>query len=248
MTSILLDIARCPNFRMCLSAPDPDHPCNKIVLSQGFEALNEYQLPEPWSGHLDRAPILFLGSNPAIGRTEEYPRWDWPDSLIQDFYANRFGGGLKPWTEQGHCLLQDGTHKKRGVRYWAAIQRRAAELLGRPAEPGHDYATSEVVHCKSSKERGVREASEECRSRYLGPLMRLAAARVVVCLGTVAAAAVRREFGLRTDGYLHGPLSAGGRQRYFALLPHPNAWAPKTFASCLAEDRLLTLRQWVKAS
>lgn len=248
MNDLLLAIARCPGFEMCLHSPHPDLPCSKIVLSQPFTEVDQYQLPEPWSGHLKRAPILFLGSNPAIGRTEKYPRWDWPNDRIADFYANRFGGGGRPWTRQGRCLLQDGTHKRQWVRYWAAIRKRAGELLGRPAEPGLDYATSEVVHCKSLKEQGVREALEECTGRYLRPLLHLAAAKVVVCLGAVAAAAIRREFKVDGDDGLHGPVRVGDIERYFAFLPHPNARESRTFSKCLPEEQLLGLREWLRTS
>ena len=68
-------------------------------------------------------------------------------------------------------LLRTGEHKERWVRYWAAVRRRAGELLGREAVPGVDYAMSEVVHCKSARERGVGSALGECVPRYLEALV-----------------------------------------------------------------------------
>lgn len=247
MDTLLLDIARCPNFRPCLTdSAHHDHPCSKIVRSQPFHDVRRYQLPEPWSGRLDRAPILFLGSNPAIGNTEEYPRWHWPDDLIADFFLNRFAGGTKPWTRKGlYCLREDGMYKRERVRYWASIRRRAEELLGRPAEPGLDYATSEVVHCKSPREVGVREALDECATRYLRQLVHLAVAKVVVCLGKTASTAVRREFAVPGSAVFHGPKMAGSIERCFTFLPHPSAWGSKTLSQCLSQEDLLNLKRWL---
>ena len=54
---------------------------------------SQLQVPEPWSGNLEHAPILFLSSNPSISTAELYPRWEWPDEEIADFFGRRFGGG-----------------------------------------------------------------------------------------------------------------------------------------------------------
>jgi len=80
---LLLKVARCPNVERCLNG-EVGHCCSKIVLSQGKESTSEFQSPEPWSGHLSVAPILFLSSNPSIGVTtnEQYPRASWDNESI----------------------------------------------------------------------------------------------------------------------------------------------------------------------
>ena len=62
-----------------------------------------------------------------------------------------------------YTLLETGVHKKKHVRYLAAIKTRASELLGRPAVPGVDYVNSEVVHCANLK------GNMGCQ-RLLGPV------------------------------------------------------------------------------
>src|SRR5690242_12696359 len=59
-------IARCPNVDRCLGG-DASHPCNRIVLSQHAATMADFQLPEPWRGQIDKARIVFVGSNPSIG-------------------------------------------------------------------------------------------------------------------------------------------------------------------------------------
>lgn len=50
--------------------------------------LNEYKVPEPWSGRIEQVPILFLSSNPSISSVEDYPRWSWSDGAIDDFVGH----------------------------------------------------------------------------------------------------------------------------------------------------------------
>jgi len=73
----LVTIARCPNLAACLDGGVPGHPCAAIVLNQWDGVSREerlgrwreaHQLPEPWDGHLETAPILFVSSNPSRWR------------------------------------------------------------------------------------------------------------------------------------------------------------------------------------
>ena len=72
--NLLDQITRCPIVKECLASPDPDHPCREIVQNQK-QSLENFQVPEPWSGHLKQARILFIGSNPSISKNECFPRW-----------------------------------------------------------------------------------------------------------------------------------------------------------------------------
>jgi hypothetical protein len=106
---LLLEIARCPNFRACLANPEAEHACGEIVRSQNVKGRKDFQVPEPWSGHLETAPILFLSSNPSISEDEQYPRLGWGDELIRDFFENRFGEGKQPWITEGRYYLRTFT-------------------------------------------------------------------------------------------------------------------------------------------
>lgn len=122
---LLLGIAHCPNVRRCLEQPGSSHPCAKVVGAQArFEG--EHVLPEPWSGDLETAPILFVSSNPSIAGGELAPRIGWSDEEIVDFYRLRFGGGSREWIKDGvRNLRQDGTYRKHAVRFWASVKGRA---------------------------------------------------------------------------------------------------------------------------
>jgi hypothetical protein len=235
---LLREIAHCPIARRCLDEPGFVHPCRTIVGSQEATDWTSFQVPEPWSGEIRAAPILFLSSNPSISHHEEYPTGAWSDDEIADYFAHRFGGGRKQWIVGGtKSLGKDGTYPRRGTRFWISVRHRAAELLEKGAGevvPGKDYVLTEVVHCKSRNEIGVKEALGPCVERYLDRVLDAAAARVIVCFGSLAAEAVRRRYGLQSTGRRIGPVTIGGQPRQIVFLPHPASRAPaKTLATAV---------------
>lgn len=222
---LLLDIARCPVFMRAVD----ESACRPVLDVQSGTSVR--QVPEPWSGDLEHAPILFISSNPSIERAERYPLASSSNDLVVDFFEHRFGGGQEPWTVNLHTLLDSPrTHSARHVSFWASARARATELLDRPTEPGKDFCLTEVVHCKSEGEQGVWAAAEYCSDRYLRDVISASGAVVVVVLGGIAAFQVRRLFFPRDTSKLVGPLEVGGKTRRFAFLPHPNARGPRTFA------------------
>jgi hypothetical protein len=249
---LLLQIARCPMVARCLNG-DLDHPCSRIVRSQGVN-LSEFQSPEPWSGHLSVAPILFLSSNPSIGSAsyDQYPRATWDDESISAYFEHRFGGHRLSSVDQGIYHISPGAARAaRGIRYWIAVRARAAELLGRsPSQvvAGTDYALTEAVRCKSRSEFGVAEALATCVGEYLEPTLAASVAQVIVVLGRVAKRAVCGMYGLEPDKLVHGPILIGDRQRLVVFLPHPTGFARrKTFSGCLHPSELEQLRGWLRS-
>ena len=184
-TELLIDIARCPKAHACLSEKE-NHPCRRIVFSQDMTNPEEFQTPEPWSGRIKTAPILFLSSNPSISSEEVFPTWNWADADIADFFQNRFGSGRQPWIIEGTRSLRKGEGYGPWTRFWSGVKGRARELLEREPIPGIDYALTELVQCKSQKEAGVPEALDHCFSRYLDRILEASGARVMVGLGALA--------------------------------------------------------------
>ena len=245
--SLLLDIFRCPNVTTCLETRDSDHPCSRIVQDQGSASLEDHQMPEPWMGDLAAAPVLFLGSNPSIGTDHEYPSSLAPDVEIESFFTDHFGNGLKEWTRDGVSAVgTDG--KARKVWHWTQVKQRAMELLeSGDVTAGVDYALAEVVHCKSKSEKGVKEAVDECASRYLYRLVAESGAKVVVSLGRTAERAVRHMFLIPDETKVHGPVQLRGRKRWFAFLPHPSARVSDvSFEGNLSPVELRQLRSYLK--
>lgn len=234
---LLVTIARCPN--VTAARLSPTHPCCAIVRCQRVP-LDEHHIPEPWNGSLREAPLLFVSSNPAIDEGEDYPRDGWGDDAIKDYFTNRFGDGRKEWTlDENKALQLDGTYGRRS-QFWSSIRARARELFGREVSPGRDYALTEVVHCKSLGEQGVKQAADECSARYLLPVLEASAASIIVALGSVAEKYLRRIGKFET---ILGIATVGGRERLIAVLPHPNARGFRSFARCFNRSDLDTLRK-----
>lgn len=146
---LLIAITRCSHIDDARA--DPSHPCAAIVGDQEGDTA-KFQVPEPWSGHIECVPILFVGSNPSISEDEVFPTSSWSEAKTKDFFQRRFD--------------KDGSWAERmpfkSVKYWTHVRERATELLERAAVEGRDFALTEVVHCKSRNQDGVKDALPVC--------------------------------------------------------------------------------------
>jgi uracil-DNA glycosylase len=127
------------------------------------------------------------------------------------------------------------------VRFWSLVRRRAEELLGYAADPDRDYVMTEIVHCKSKGEVGVRSAAALCAERYLNRIVALSDARLIVVLGAKARDRLRpilalaEEFGSRSaveDERANVAIrDLGGARRVLCYLWHPTSMtkAPRDF-------------------
>ena len=139
LNELLLAITRCPE--LITARTSGAHPCSKIASVQRHDA---YQVPEPWSGHIERAPILFVASNPSIDEDERFPTASWSEADTIDYFQRRFD------SDAGY-ISQRAYNK---VRFWTAVRARAKEIFQRDAVPGKDFALTELVHCKSRPRAG----------------------------------------------------------------------------------------------
>jgi hypothetical protein len=243
---LLNEIVHCPHAQECREDLAAENPCRTIVDYQNLLNSEKFQVPEPWSGQIEQAPILFLSSNPSIGSDEVYPTWDWPYSEVHEYFNYRFGGGRKDWIIDGtKSLLIDGKYGG-STQFWAAVRQRAIELLQRDVRPGIDYALTEIVHCKSHAEIGVEQAQEQCVQAYLLRVLDLAGARVIVVLGARARQVIQSRFNISTETSLSEPIEIGHRKRLFAFLPHPNARSYRSFVKCFQIDELENLRAFLR--
>jgi len=205
-----------------------------VVHSQCANGPSDFQLPEPWRGDIAGAPLLFVSSNPSWD-----PNVDNPTSLTDDDTIFRYyDSGFQDFP---FVHLKDGNRRQKKVRFWLEIQSRAEELYERDVTAGRDYALTEVVHCKSRGERGVREAVDECTGRHFARLMELSPAVVVVVLGKVA------KFALRIDAPAPFHDAWYGRERFVVTLPHTNARIPRKFTTNYSEDQLEPIRAALRA-
>ncbi|MDD5603997.1 MAG: hypothetical protein PHG48_08010 [Eubacteriales bacterium] len=240
MEQLIKEIVNCRNIVNYSNDSSDSNPCT-IILNQQRKDNKTFQLPEPWSGNIKDAPMLFIGSNPGICTEEEYPVSAWLEEDIFDFFINRFSKGKKLWVKKYlYPLLQgeEGGYKKNWVRYWAAIKSLAIKISGnRNIIPGKDYAITEVVHCKSKGEKyGVRQALNECTSLYMDKVLSLSGAKIIICLGKFAGKAIREKYHIEGNDKLARMVIIGNIPRSVMFLPHPNSRKPNK--SILKEDLL----------
>ena len=223
---LLLAITRCPELAKARGGAP--HPCSEIACLQPSDY---YHVPEPWSGYIDTAPILFISSNPSISENEHYPTPRWSGGDTVDFFQRRFD------PDAGYSYSAFSK-----VRFWASVRQRAGEILRRNAVPGKDFALTELVHCKSRREQGVQEALATCSEQWLPPVMECAAATVVILLGRHARNACAQLWQLDGRRAVHFGVPIAGRRRAVVILPHPNAFQKKTIAANATAEELERLR------
>lgn len=170
-------------------------------------------------------PLAFLRGvsardHPSLARPFEAPKAEWTADQI----ADRFESGLHLWLDDGtRPIVNEEGELGRPVPYWRAVREIAAEIFGRSVRPGLDYALTEIVRCKSTKEIGVPSAARECAPRYLERTLALSPAPLIVVLGRKAHQAVRILFRYPDAGIVSRELEIAGMPRRLVFLAHPNA-------------------------
>jgi len=239
-------IARCPNIQACYAGHGL--PCRTIVQYQiqehGAGTYSHFQVPEPWVGRIDVASVLFVSSNPSIGK-DEHACGATSNQEIWDSHHFAFGGdGHRAYIKDGIYTTDASGQTIKAVRYWSWARRRAMELLPSPI-PGTGYAMTEVVHCKSTDEIGVAEAAQTCIERHFENVMSVAAARVVVAVGAFAQ---RKIFGGQAPNQ-PVEMTLGGRSRLVVGLSHPSGFGDgKTLTKRYTDGDLAQLREWIQRS
>lgn len=280
---LLTEIARCPLMQFNLTVEQPSHPCREVVTHQwpGVPVEDrrrrwkrEHHLPEPWVGQIDRAPLLFVASNPSLSsfrgaspppsfapplkrigehRRKEHsafrhglaaPKPNWTDGELVDRYSNAFD----VWVSGGTAGVADETGRAgKIVSYWVAA-RALAEAFFEDAgdvRPGLDYALTEVVHCKSQDEAGVASAVSVCAPLYLRRVIALSPACLIVALGDRARNAIRSVFSYPAAGSVSDPMKIEGQRRRVVFLAHPGAKGKTRYPKTLNAEDLLIVQKWL---
>ena len=176
---LLLQIARNPEpqeaFDALKKGKDVQSPYKKIVQNQIDLGVKKMHLPEPWNGHISKAKILFISSNPSIGVHEDFPTKDWEDDEIIGFFENRF-------TES-----DEGSEST----FWKFIAKNTSWIF--PEAEGMStlkildkyVAMTEIVHCKSKHETGIKECLA-CEAPFLPKILREFKGSIVIFVGDSA--------------------------------------------------------------
>ena len=243
---LLLAITRCPELQRARA--DAGHPCRRVVCAQ---EPGDYHVPEPWQGHIETAPILFISMNPGYGSNEVFPTPSWSDEKTIDFFERRFDPAAG-WTRcrPGNLIdlrLNDtsgrGFFRNRSVSHWRYINTCATELLGREPVFGRDIAMTMAVHCKSSGGDVAKPAMCKCTLKWLNQTMEHSTASIVVLLGNDARDACARMWGFDKNRRVHFGVNVPGGERAIVLLPHPAMRDKQEFGNYVSREELQRLRE-----
>ncbi|MBP8850753.1 MAG: hypothetical protein KBG80_09365 [Breznakibacter sp.] len=246
MYKLLNEIVNCENIKKVRNG-DKDCVCRNVIKVQNN--TTPFQVPEPWNGNLQTAKILFISSNPSIDSKEEYPNALWKKEIMEDFFINRFSKE-RIWVKNELMPLKIGGEYGGWVRFWAAVRGIAKSLLNKQPIAGQDYAITEIVHCKSTNEIGVKEAQKECVEKYLSKILECSNAKVIVCLGDKVSSVICQYY-LGTEMSARSkPYANGVDSRVFIFLPHPNARKRRKldyiFETPEAKDKLNEIKDSLK--
>jgi len=239
--ALLWEIAHCENISRYVETPSGQNPCAPVISLQQRDVpdykLELHRVPEPWSGHLTRAPLLFFGANPSAGHrfAADFPYWSSPEATLVDIFDNAFQSSI---AADIYAVNRDGVRSTDWVRNWAFIRGRARELIPQ-AKGGEDYVVSDIVHCKSLSREGVTaDCALACGRKWLRKVVSLSPAKVIIGLGDEARAVFPVVFSeVRLDFPLAGPVSLAGLTRYVVFLPHSNARQRRTIPAVIGMER-----------
>jgi hypothetical protein len=275
-------ITHCPEMVKCLKG-DPRHPCSNVVLDQWPDGVTDEErryrwpfqhlLPEPWTGHIEKAPLLFLASNPAGGQVSpvdpplppqdndrapelevfdvaDHPSLRHPHSGPKWWFSTEeirdyYENLFALWVDDEDRLRpKPGEPRRKPSPYWRGARELVTLLYERQVSPGCDYALTEVVHCRSGHERGVtRRSVDICADLYLTRVLELSPAPLVVIFGAHGNRVMRGRY--PDGGRITEPLLVAGRTRRLVYLTHPTAQLPAERRKVLDDAQLQLARRWL---
>ena len=249
--SIIRDIINCPQIGEYYESRKNN--CYEIIDFQKQNKINKFQLPEPFSGEIDKAKILVISSNPAIdtSENEKYPTKtnEWKESEILDFFYYRFNKYIK----DGIKSLRYDEKYNDYVRFWSSIKARVNEIYQvkkLKVDPGVNYCLTEIVHCKSQEEKGVDKAIN-CCSKYLDRIIQLSPAPLLLIVGKCAENYFLKHYNLTNDEHqknygvelkVCGPKLIGNKERMLYFIQHPNSRELKCIGKYLENPEL---KNWI---
>jgi hypothetical protein len=206
-----LEITRCPIVQECLCTDDRGHPCTVVVRHQWPDIpaaerrtrwFVEHQVPEPWVGHIDSAPLLYLSSNPSLSSRRERrappktpivrlpneeklrdshpavaqglhaPKPAWTDRELID----QFRAAFEVWMSDGvRPIVEPSGSLGQAVPFWRSVKELAQTILDHPVA----LITPLAKSCTAS------------RQERLAPRARRPSASLATCVGCFACLRLR---------------------------------------------------------
>lgn len=151
------------------NAPNSNSECNALYISQQCASIADFQIPEPWNGDIENAPILFVGLNPGFLDVELYPKLGNPywlqanggfdEAKVEDFFEHRFNSRHQYVQYPNKTKIISGGYKVLRHTFWGYVKSIADKIMNGQSTPGVDFAITEIVHCKS---RDIRCIDSKC--------------------------------------------------------------------------------------
>lgn len=210
MSDLLLSISHCEEVEKALNASS--HDCHKIV---SFQKEEKRHLPEPWNGDINTADILFISSNPSYDPRENdiFPNNLSDNDYIEKFFLTRF------------ARFDYNTNFVRGIKKCASwlLSIDDDSMLKKR------ICCTNIVHCKSPKQKGVKESCKKCSEKWLAKVLQEFHGEYIVVLGAVAQT--------KFEKYIECQKK---QKKTVFYLPHPNRWR------WLGTDEVIMKKYFVK--
>ena len=191
------------------NAPDPNSVCNALYNSQQCTSIADFQIPEPWNGDIENAPILFVGLNPGFLDVELYPKlghghWTQTNGVfnqatVEDFFEHRFNSSYEYVQYPNRTKIVPAGYKLlRGRTFWAYVKSIADKIMNRQSTPGIDFAITEIVHCKSKNISCIHSNCYNiCFNNHFGKILSIAQnLQYIVVLGRPTKDRISKYFGI----------------------------------------------------
>ena len=191
------------------NAPDPNSVCNALYNSQQCTSIEDFQIPEPWNGDIENAPILFVGLNPGFLDVELYPKlgnqyWTQANGVfdqakVEDFFEHRFNSSHKYVQYPNKTKIALGGYKGlKGRTFWAYVKSIADKIMNGQSTPGVDFAITEIVHCKSKDISCIHSKCYDiCFNKHFDNILSIAQnLQYIVVLGRPTRYRISKYFGI----------------------------------------------------
>lgn len=235
---VILDIAGTNVSRILMEGSL--HDCYEIVewqvdlieLYKGRKKCiidDEYQLPEPFSGKIDKADYLILSSNPAFSFCENFPvvkkYKSKPDDVI-DFFYNRLNNYSNPsyltkaskickWvSELDQGIIKTPIDYPIDEEYIKITDTEKSEFINKDK-----IVLVDSVPFKSNGEYGVPNAIKFCLENYLSQRLDLFEGKYIIICGDYA----ERVLNHIKSSSTRSKIISKGINKVF-IVPHPCAW------------------------
>ena len=246
---LLIDICRCPNIKDVLINKNFNNPCFQTVKSQNVD-FDNFQVPEPWSGDITQANIVFLLCNPSISENENFPTHKNKDEELEDFFINRHNGNRPGKFIDGNIVVY-ANNKTKVNRTLSEIKKIAEHIFGKKCKPGKDYAQLEITHCKTLNKLGMsKNSTNECVSKYFLKTIKFIKAKLIVSCGTDSLDTINKKFNLNARMHdLIGPidfLNNNQNLKYIAFIGQPGSSIKRTGSEAINGENLVKIRNLIK--